>query len=138
MSKMQLTKALLGGLLLASASSHGAERWYQSEHAQAGEPLFAEHCAACHGQQAQGAPNWNLRGADGRFPPPPLNGSAHMWHHPMRNLYGTIMRGQNNMPAFADKLNKAEVLAIIAWLQSHWPDEIYAAWLRLDEQSRNN
>lgn len=118
--------------LLLISGSVVAERWYNQAHVQLGKPLYQQHCAACHGKQAEGAPSWNQRGADGRFPPPPLNGSAHTWHHPMANLYRTIMLGQNNMPAHKDVLSKGQVLAILAWLQSLWPDEIYLAWDRVN------
>ena len=128
---------LLSALLLLGTASATAERWYRPQHAQAGLALFAQHCAACHGAQAQGAPNWHQRKPDGRFPPPPLNGSAHMWHHPLGELYTTVMHGQGNMPGFSGRLNKGEVLAIIAWLQSLWPDEIYRAWQRMDRQARS-
>ena len=32
------------------------------------------------------------------------------------------------MPPFKDKLTAQEIDAIIAWFQSLWPDNIYAAW----------
>lgn len=127
-------KILMIVLMLGAGAAQASERWYKPEHVSAGEPLYQTHCASCHGTQAQGAFNWQKRGSDGRFPPPPLNGTAHTWHHPLANLYRTIMRGQNNMPAHQDKLSKGEVLAILAWLQNHWPDEIYAAWARLPSQ----
>jgi mono/diheme cytochrome c family protein len=36
------------------------------------------------------------------------------------------------MPAFADKLSPPEVDAILAWVQSHWSEEIYAIWRERD------
>jgi len=36
------------------------------------------------------------------------------------------------MPAFADKLSAQEVDAILAWVQSHWSDKIYAIWHERD------
>jgi cytochrome c len=88
------------GLLFISSLAEA--RWYQPEHAELGKPLYEKHCASCHGAQAEGAKNWTERPADGRFPPPPLNGSAHMWHHPLPNLVGTIQYGQGNMPAWRE------------------------------------
>jgi mono/diheme cytochrome c family protein len=32
------------------------------------------------------------------------------------------------MPAFGEKLTEEEQLAIIAWFQEKWSDEIYALW----------
>ena len=111
-------------------------RWYTAAQVVQGGPLFAEHCAACHGSQAEGATEWFRRLPDGRWPPPPLNGTAHAWHHPLWQLRQQILDGSDprhgNMPAFAGMLTAMEVDAVIAWLQSHWPDEIYAAWLVYD------
>lgn len=119
-------------LLLCSSSSLATERWYGSKHVEFGAPLYQQHCAGCHGLQAQGAPNWQHLEPDGLYPPPPLNGTAHTWHHSLKGLYRTIWFGQNKMPAHKDRLSKAEVLAILAWLQSHWPDDIYVAWDKLN------
>ena len=124
--------ATLFMLLACSSSAQAIERWYNAEHVALGAPLYQQHCAGCHGLQAQGAPNWQRLEPDGLYPPPPLNGSAHTWHHSLKGLYRTIWFGQNKMPAHKDRLSKAEILAILAWLQSHWPDEIYAAWDKLN------
>lgn len=36
-----------------------------------GNDLYLQYCAACHGNRAQGAPNWQKPGPDGKYPPPP-------------------------------------------------------------------
>ena len=104
-----------------------------------GASLYAENCARCHGEQAQGDPNWRSLGEDGRFRPPPLNGSGHAWHHPYAQLKQTIKQGgpvgQSSMPAFADTLSDRQIDDIIAWFQSKWPDEIYDAWSERNEQA---
>jgi mono/diheme cytochrome c family protein len=41
------------------------------------------------------------------------------------------------MPGFASVLPRDERLAVIAWLQSLWPDDIYASWKAIDARSRN-
>lgn len=105
-----------------------------------GEKVFQTNCAVCHGAQAQGAPNWERPGPDGKYPPPPLDGSAHAWHHPRGALRQVIKEGTirigGNMPAWGDKLSDAEIDAVITWFQSRWPDEIYAAWAEIDARSR--
>jgi mono/diheme cytochrome c family protein len=87
-----------------------------------------------------GNPDWRQRDADGLLPPPPLNGTAHSWHHPLAVLYKQIMEGSapgvGNMPAMKDTLSRGEALAVIAYFQSLWPDEIYQAWHQVDESSR--
>jgi len=101
-----------------------------------GGRLYQQNCAECHGSGAQGAPNWRQRDADGMFPPPPLNGTGHAWHHPGSLLHQVIANGspggQGNMPAWRDKLGDEDIDDIIAWFQSKWPDQVYAAWQRMD------
>ena len=100
-----------------------------------GEKLFQENCAVCHGNKAQGTvENWQVAGEDGKFPPPPLNGTAHTWHHPITGLASTINNGTlaigGSMPAWKDKLSEDEIFSIIVWISSLWPDEIYGAWMQ--------
>lgn len=101
-----------------------------------GRRLFDLHCAVCHGVQAEGAPNWRFRDESGHFPPPPLNGTAHAWHHPWEELHEIIRDGQNNMPAWGGVLSSEEIDDTIAWFQSLWPDEVYAAWHRIEQRGR--
>lgn len=111
-------------------------RWYSHEQTGAGAPLFALHCAACHGSGAEGAEEWYRRLPDGRWPPPPLNGTGHAWHHPLWQLRQQIREGSNpehgDMPSFSGILSEREIDTVIAWFQNHWPDEVYAAWLVYD------
>lgn len=104
-----------------------------------GAQFFQKHCAACHGARGEGAPNWQKPGADGTYPPP-LDGSAHAWHHPMAALKQTIRDGTQrlggSMPPWRGKLTEADTEAVIAWFQSLWPDDVYAEWLRIDQQAR--
>ena len=66
-------------------------RWYTHEQVSRGKPLFAQHCAVCHGEWGQGlAEDWRKTDASGHYPPPPLNGTAHTWHHPTEVLLRTI------------------------------------------------
>ncbi len=111
-----------------------------AEQLQHGHDLFLSHCAQCHGQNAQGATNWQQRDSSGAFPAPPLNGTGHAWHHPRAVLEDTIRNGTarlgGKMPAWKDKLSDQEIRTIVVWLQSLWPDEIYAAWYRMERESR--
>ncbi len=107
------------------------QRWYTQVQLDEGRQLYTRHCAQCHGQRAQGAENWIKPDAQGRYPPPPLNGSAHAWHHPYPQLVETISQGtQGNMPAWGAMLNEAEIGATIAYFQSYWPDRGYQLWLQ--------
>ncbi len=105
-----------------------------------GAVLFRANCASCHGGEAEGHPNWRRPGADGRYPPPPLNGSGHAWHHPSAMLRQVVKYGspggRGNMPAWQDRLGDVQIGDIIAWMQSRWPDPLYAAWLRTERNAQ--
>jgi mono/diheme cytochrome c family protein len=107
-----------------------------------GAVLYQTHCARCHGAAAEGATEWRRRDAEGFFPPPPLDESAHAWHHPLADLRRTIrhgsLPGQGRMPGWGGRLNDTEVDAVIAWFQSTWSPEVYAAWLEIDQRARRN
>ncbi len=110
-------------------------RWYTTAEVGEGARLFAEHCAACHGAKAEGSGgDWRQTLPDGSYPPPPLNGSAHAWHHTLSVLrrsvaYGGIPLG-GKMPPFGDNLSAEQIDAVIAYFQSQWDDKIYSAWER--------
>ncbi len=95
--------------------------------------MFTQHCAVCHGPQAEGTvADWRQRLDDGSFPPPPLNGSAHAWHHPRSVLLQVINNGGvalgGKMPGFESLLAREEKLAAIAYFQDFWSDDVYADW----------
>ena len=105
-----------------------------------GGEIYKANCAVCHGANAEGAPNWQKPGADGKYHAPPLNGTGHAWHHPKAALNTTIKRGTmqmgGSMPAWEGKLSDDAIEAVIVWIQSRWPEEIYQAWLAMDEKAR--
>jgi mono/diheme cytochrome c family protein len=110
-------------------------RWYTQSMLQTGQKIFELNCASCHGIQGQGlTKNWRKPLADGFYPPPPLNGTAHAWHHPLSVLLQTIAKGGQpvggTMPAFDEILNNEEKLSVIAWFQHWWPDKIYQVWFQ--------
>jgi len=124
-------------LLLSIANTAWAEksekRWYTSNQVAQGKALFSVYCAECHGKKAEATSDWRKSDKDGNYPPPPLNGSAHAWHHPLAHLRLTVRFGGarygGKMPPFDNKLSADQVDSIIAWFQSLWPDEAYNRWL---------
>lgn len=108
-------------------------RWYTQSHIDLGQENFLTHCSSCHGKNAEGTVEWRQRLTDGSFPPPPLNGTAHAWHHNMSTLLRTINDGGvslgGKMPGFKEVLSAKEKLALIAYFQNFWPNEIYQSWL---------
>lgn len=103
-----------------------------------GKTLFRQHCARCHGDNAQGAPNWHKTDAEGFYPPPPLDGSGHAWHHSKALLAQVIENGsppgKGKMPAWKGKLTDEEIAAVIAWFQSLWPQPVYDAWYEMQQR----
>lgn len=97
-----------------------------------GGKLYRKNCAQCHGDRAQGDPNWRQANAKGKLPPPPLNGTGHTWHHPKEALAKTIRDGTlrigGSMPPWRNSMSDKEINLVIEWFQSHWSDEIYRAW----------
>ncbi|MDP1558433.1 MAG: cytochrome c [Nitrosomonas sp.] len=99
-----------------------------------GEVVYLANCVNCHGQNGEATPDWRKTGEDGRYPPPPLNGTAHAWHHSTEVLKKTILKGGppefGSMPAWEGILTEQQVDDVIVWIKSLWPDEIYDVWYR--------
>ncbi len=115
-------------------------RWYSAEQVARGEPLYQQYCAECHKADASGSPDWKKTNAEGKLPPPPLNGSAHAWHHPLAMLTRIVKNGGipmgGSMPSFKEKLTEQQINDILAWVQSHWPDKQYTTWSQIDQRSQ--
>jgi len=103
-----------------------------------GKKVFEKYCIECHGVNAVGTQNWKKRDSSGKFPPPPLNGSGHAWHHPRsvlkRQIYSGGVENGGSMPAFGDKLNEQEIDSVVDWIQSIWPENVYNAWYEIQHQ----
>ena len=83
-----------------------------------GESVFNKNCVSCHGVKGQGlAADWKVKDANGNYPPPPLNGTAHTWHHSPEQLLYTINKGGTEMggqmPAFEKRLTEEDKKALI-------------------------
>lgn len=103
-----------------------------------GKAVYGKHCAACHGANLEGQPNWQKKLPTGRMPAPPHDASGHTWHHPDSVLFGITKNGlvpgkyappkyESDMPASGDKLKDEEIWAVLAYIKSTWPDKIRAA-----------
>ncbi len=132
---MRLANVLLSGMFLLWNSTElwAEERWYTGAQLESGQKVFLGNCAVCQGKQAQGlTADWRLRLADGSYPPPPLNGTAHAWHHPLSQLRSSVRDGGiplgGKMPGFKGRLSTDEQIAAIAYFQSFWTDELYEQW----------
>lgn len=116
-----------------------ADRWYSELQIANGKVLYLNTCAACHKADASGTTDWKKTDANGNYPPPPLNGSAHTWHHSIDVLRRTIRKGGialgGVMPGFESVLNSAEIDEVVAYFQSTWSDEVYSNWLKINQQN---
>jgi len=131
-------------LLVSACSEPEVEtvpgRWYTAAQVAKGGGLYAQNCAVCHAADGSATAAWRTPDANGNYPPPPLNGSAHTWHHPLATLDRTIADGGaaygGVMPGFAAVLTETDRLAVISWFQSLWSDDIYERWRQIDERDR--
>ncbi|MFZ5964105.1 c-type cytochrome [Thalassococcus sp. BH17M4-6] len=98
-----------------------------------GETLYAENCAACHGADLAGQPDWQVRDADGYLPAPPHDTSGHTWHHPDALLVRIVTEGtealvggtyKSRMAGYGDILSQAEIMDILAYIKSTWPAQV--------------
>ena len=134
MKKMKNAKrGLLAVATLASTVAASAGSWGSAAEIREGKMLFERNCASCHGAQGSGpGVDWKKKMADGRFPPPPLNGTAHTWHHKPELLARIIREGGKTygkafdgwMPSFGEKLSAAQIESVVKYLHSLWPAEI--------------
>ncbi len=98
-----------------------------------GQELYNQYCAACHGINGEGQPDWKTPNEDGSFKPPPHDATGHTWHHADDLLIELVTKGsdfpQSQMPTFGEQLSDEEVQAILEYLKSWWgPEERAFQW----------
>lgn len=103
-----------------------------------GRTLYLSHCAACHGANLEGQPDWRKPGPEGRLPAPPHDESGHTWHHADAELIRVVQRGlvagvdrppgyQGNMPAFGRVMTPTDIVAVLSYIKSTWSFD-YRVW----------
>ena len=107
-----------------------------------GEALYAAHCAACHGANLEGQPDWRVSLADGTLPAPPHDDNGHTWHHPDTLLFNyTKLGGQalapegfkSAMPAFGGTLSDSDIWAVLSFIKSRWSLRAQLSQARLNK-----
>lgn len=154
--KRRILVSLLAGLALtgcddapsglgggAGADEAPLDRKLGSAQVARGKAVYEAHCMTCHGPGGKGQPgDWRIRDADGYYPPPPLDDSAHAWHHPTAALLETIRdgspQGQGRMPAWKGTLSEREMQDVVAYIKSLWSDPVYRLWWKMERQSLEN
>ena len=109
-----------------------------------GAQIYQENCAACHGAQLEGQANWRERGADGLMPAPPHDRTGHTWHHADTLLFRITKYGseavigngyRSAMIGFGDVLSDADILDVLAYIKSTWPDEVIGIHDQINEDA---
>jgi len=145
-------------LAVVAIAAVGATAWWQWTASRAGQldpddrflvgqgrVVYQQHCASCHGARLEGQPDWRTRLPSGRMPAPPHDASGHTWHHPGDVLFGIVKEGvqkyapagyQSDMPAYAGVLTDAEIVAVLSYIKSRWPDEVRRRHDELERSAR--
>ena len=115
-------------LLLLAGCGGGREtasdtRALDPEQLATGKAVYDANCAACHGVNGEGQPNWKVP-VNGVYPAPPHDSSGHTWHHPDQQLLEIIANGggmpNSAMPAYADILTGEERRAALEYIKTFW------------------
>ncbi len=140
-----MKKLFLGLWLAAMATPIFADHELDFGEIENGKRIYGDQCASCHGINLEEEPNWQQRKADGTLPAPPHDESGHTWHHDNQLLFlYTKLGGQklmeqrgianfkSGMPKFDGVISDQEIIDVLAYIRSTWPEEIQSA-----QNSRN-
>jgi len=106
-----------------------------------GKILYAQNCAACHGQNLEGQPHWKSIKADGTLPAPPHNDEGHTWHHADTLLFDYTKNGgasiapegfKSAMPAFSPPMSDSDIWATLSFIKSQWSPKAQARQARMN------
>ncbi|SLN63731.1 c-type cytochrome [Ruegeria meonggei] len=109
-----------------------------------GQDIYADQCAACHGENLEGQPNWRIRGEDGLLPAPPHDATGHTWHHDDETLFTLTKFGlaglmenvpPTGMPTYEGVLSDDEIIAVLSFIKSTWPYDLREYHDELNAQS---
>lgn len=98
-----------------------------------GKEIYATNCASCHGVDLGGQPDWRTRKENGALPAPPHDETGHTWHHSDALLIDLTKRGPKSiagpdyitdMPAYDSILSDNEIIAVLSYIKSTWPEKI--------------
>ena len=130
-----LALSAVGGVLFvrSAGATESSFAYRDPEIVALGQSLYNENCAACHGNDLEGEESWRERDASGYLPAPPHDANGHTWHHPDAQLFEITKIGtaavvggdyKSNMGAFEGVLTDVEVVAVLAYIKSTWPQRI--------------
>lgn len=109
-----------------------------------GANVYEANCASCHGANLEGQANWRSPGEDGRLPAPPHDETGHTWHHDGDTLFQLTKYGvgalindpdyASNMPIYDGVLSDEEIIAVLSYIKSTWPEEIRARHTEMENR----
>ena len=124
-------------LLLGMATTAQAGHEFEGRDLSVGAALYADHCAACHGADLEGAPNWQTPDENGMYPAPPHDETGHTWHHDNQLLFDYVKQGgaaslaargvtgfNSGMEGFEDILSDDDIWDVLAFIRSTWPRRV--------------
>lgn len=77
---------------------------------------YAKHCEACHGPQGEGGP---VKTPEKQIKVPSLK-APHAVRHSDEELIKIVTNGEEEMPAFKDKLNAEEITTMIRFVRKNF------------------
>ena len=98
-----------------------------------GKSVYVQNCASCHGVNLEGQKDWMSRLPDGLMPAPPHDETGHTWHHSDKYLFMITKYGlediigqkyPNNMPAYKNILSDKEIISVLSYIKSTWPNKV--------------
>lgn len=111
-----------------------------------GKDVYAQQCAACHGANLEGQANWRQRDNKGYMPAPPHDANGHTWHHPDEYLFSVTKYGieetlgreyPNNMPAYETHLTDKQIVAVLSYIKSTWPEPVQNQHDQINIRAKN-
>lgn len=135
-SGILLCLIVLGYLVLESWNADGPLLKPENQRlTQIGSRIYSENCASCHGVNLEGqVKEWRSPNPDGRMPAPPHDETGHTWHHGDEVLFKITKLGvvraanlenyKSAMPAYEGILSDEEIIAVLSFIKSKWPEEV--------------
>ena len=123
---------LVGVTLFFTGAACGGKDADSVAQVELGRQIYQQNCAACHGVQGEGQPNWQIKRPDGTYPAPPHDATGHTWDHTDGLLFRIVKNGgaslnipnfKSGMPAFSQQLQDEEIRAVINHLKTFWEAE---------------